>query len=124
MDQICHRVFMRTTLDLDDELVTALLARHPGISKTEAIETAIRSYLTESAVAGLRELAGTLDIHDTSATARWIEARDGPRGQPRALNSTGCSPIDAWPCVVRSPPSYWPARRCQAHRSCGRCCDH
>jgi hypothetical protein len=57
---------MRTTLDLDDELVTALLARHPGTSKTEAIETAIRSYLTESAVARLRELAGTLDIHDTS----------------------------------------------------------
>ncbi len=66
MRVICHTHPMRTTLDLDDGLVTALLARHPGVSKTEAIETAIRSYLAESAIARLRELAGTLDIEDTS----------------------------------------------------------
>ena len=29
---------MRTTLDLDDGLVEALTSRHPGLSRTEAIE--------------------------------------------------------------------------------------
>jgi hypothetical protein len=29
---------MRTTLDLEDGLVEALMARHPDLSRTEAIE--------------------------------------------------------------------------------------
>jgi len=61
---------MRTTLDLDDTLVSALLARHPGVSKTEAIEIAVRSYLAESAVSRLRELAGSVEIDDVSAELR------------------------------------------------------
>jgi Arc/MetJ family transcription regulator len=61
---------MRTTLDLDDDLVTALVSRHPELTKTEAIEAAIRSYLNESAIDGLRRLAGTLDIEDLSEEFR------------------------------------------------------
>jgi hypothetical protein len=61
---------MRTTLDLDDSLVSALLARHPGVSKTEAIEIAVRRYLAESAVSRLRELAGSVEINDVSAELR------------------------------------------------------
>lgn len=34
---------MRTTLDIDDDLLDALLSRHPGTSKTQAIEDAIRA---------------------------------------------------------------------------------
>lgn len=55
---------MRTTLDIDDDLVKALIARHPGISRTEAIELAIRSYLATEAAEGLRALAGKIDIED------------------------------------------------------------
>lgn len=64
---------MRTTLDLDDDLVRELLARLPGRSKTSAIETAIETFLERHSIAGLIELAGTLDIDDVSAELR---ARD------------------------------------------------
>lgn len=64
---------MRTTLDLDDDLVAALLARSPGLTKTEAIEHAVRRFLAFDAAARLRSLAGTLEIEDVSAELR---ARD------------------------------------------------
>lgn len=57
---------MRTTLDINDELLKALMARHPGISKREAVEIAIREYVTEEAAAGVRRLAGAFSIEDTS----------------------------------------------------------
>jgi hypothetical protein len=53
---------MRTTLNLDDDLLRALADRHPGLSKTEAIEAAIRGYLRESAIEALRRRAGSIDI--------------------------------------------------------------
>jgi Arc/MetJ family transcription regulator len=61
---------MRTTLDIDDDLIDSLLARHPGLSKTEAIEEAIRVYLRESAIERLRERAGTYVIEDVSGELR------------------------------------------------------
>ncbi len=61
---------MRTTLDLDDDLLSALLARYPGRSKTEAIEAALRAHLADDAVSRLRSLAGTLDVDDVSASTR------------------------------------------------------
>jgi len=57
---------MRTTLELDDELMHALLARHPGASKRRAVETAIRAYLREDAADRVRALAGTLQLRDQS----------------------------------------------------------
>jgi len=61
---------MRTTLDLDDSLMDALLARYPGVSKTEAIERAVRSSLRDAAGLRLRQLAGTLDLEDCSPALR------------------------------------------------------
>jgi Arc/MetJ family transcription regulator len=66
---------MRTTLDIDDDLLAALLDRHPGSSKTEAIEIALRAYLADDAVSRLRRLAGTLDIEDVSAVMRANDRR-------------------------------------------------
>ena len=66
---------MRTTLDLDDALLTALQARHPEASKTQAIELAVRGYLAADAVARLRELAGTLEIEDVSGDLRARDRR-------------------------------------------------
>jgi hypothetical protein len=64
---------MRTTLDIDDGLLEALLARHPRASKTEAIEMAIRAYLSTDAVSRLRGLAGKVEIKDVS---RELRSRD------------------------------------------------
>lgn len=66
---------MRTTLDLDDELMTALLERSPGLSKTEAIEHAVREFLAFDAAARLRRLAGTLEIEDVSGEMRGGDRR-------------------------------------------------
>jgi hypothetical protein len=51
---------VRTTLDLDDDLLAALIARQPGVSKTEAIQRAVRFYLIHDAATQLRDLAGIL----------------------------------------------------------------
>ena len=64
---------MRTTLDLHDDVVDALMARHPELSKTEAIELAIRAYLSQSAADRLRALAGHLEIEDVSAELRSLD---------------------------------------------------
>jgi hypothetical protein len=61
---------MRTTLDLDDDLISALIDRHPELPKTEAIETAIRTYLEETAIDGLRRRAGSMQIEDLSPVLR------------------------------------------------------
>ena len=61
---------MRTTLDIDDELLLALLARNPGASKREAVERAIAEYLSKDASSRTRALQGKLDIVDVSEEAR------------------------------------------------------
>jgi hypothetical protein len=64
---------MRTTLDLDDGLVEALTSRHPGLSRTEAIERAIKAYLEGEAVERLLSLAGSFEIEDVSADLRAVD---------------------------------------------------
>jgi len=66
---------MRTTLDLDDRLMEALLARHPGESKTKAVEAAIEDHVRRKAVEGLLEMRGKLDIEDVSKEMRAIDRR-------------------------------------------------
>ncbi len=66
---------MRTTLDLDDALFTALLARNPGASKKEAVETAIKEYLRRDAVARLGTLRGKIKVEDVSAELRRDRSR-------------------------------------------------
>jgi Arc/MetJ family transcription regulator len=63
---------MRTTLELDDDLMEALMARSPGTSKTKAVETAIADYLHRDAAHGLRALRGTIDFEDPD---QWRRAR-------------------------------------------------
>ncbi len=49
---------MRTTLDIDDRLLDALMARSPGLSKTKAIERAIDQYVKTDAYERVRALRG------------------------------------------------------------------
>ena len=66
---------MRTTLDLDDDLMTALMARHPGVSKTKAVEAAIEDHVRRGAVDWLLRMRGKLDIEDVSKEMRAIDRR-------------------------------------------------
>jgi hypothetical protein len=61
---------VRTTLDLDDRLVESLVARNPGVPRTEAIQRALRAYLEADSVDRLLALAGTFDIEDVSGALR------------------------------------------------------
>jgi hypothetical protein len=66
---------MRTTLDLDDRLMESLLARHPGESKTKAVEAAIVEHLRRGAVDWLLENAGSIEIDDLSQEMRSLDRR-------------------------------------------------
>ena len=70
-----HSDAMRTTLDIDDHLLEALLARHPGVSKREAVERAIAEYLAKDAAARTRALRGTIEIEDVSSELRKADRR-------------------------------------------------
>ena len=61
---------MRTTLEFDDRLVESLVARNPGVPRTEAIQRAPRAHLEAASVDRLRALAGTVDVEDVSAELR------------------------------------------------------
>ena len=49
---------MRTTLDIDDHLLDALMARSPGLSMTKAIERAIDQHVKTDAYERVRALRG------------------------------------------------------------------
>jgi hypothetical protein len=71
--RICHIDDIRTTLDIDNDLMTTLLARLPGRSKTDAIEHAIEVFLANDSVERLKRLAGTLEIDDLSDDLRALD---------------------------------------------------
>lgn len=66
---------MRTTLELDDRLMESLMARHPGESKTKAVEAAIADHVRRGAVDWLLDNAGTIEIEDVSGELRAIDRR-------------------------------------------------
>jgi hypothetical protein len=74
-DLLCHHDAMRTTLDIDDDLLRALLARHPGVTKREAVERAISEYLSKDAAARTKALRGRVQIEDVSAELRSMDRR-------------------------------------------------
>lgn len=53
----------------------ALMTRHPGVSKTKAVEAAIADHLRRGAVDWLLANAGKLDIEDVSKEMRAIDRR-------------------------------------------------
>lgn len=61
---------MRTTLDIDEQLLEALMTRLPQASKTEAIETAISAYVGRDALRRLTEMAGDIEVEDLSRALR------------------------------------------------------
>ena len=53
----------------------ALMARHPGESKTKAVEAAIADHVRRGAVDWLLKNAGQIEIADVSAELRAIDRR-------------------------------------------------
>jgi hypothetical protein len=72
---VWHTYAIRTTLDIDDRLMESLMARHPGESKTVAVEAAIAEYVRRGAVDWLLENAGDIEIEDVSKEMRAIDRR-------------------------------------------------
>ena len=72
-DHVCQTDAIRTTLDIDDDLMKTLLDRLPGRSKTGAIEHAIEAFLADDAVDRLKNLAGTMEIEDLSHQLRALD---------------------------------------------------
>ena len=70
---VCQTDAIRTTLDIDDDLMRTLLDRLPGRSKTDAIEHAIEVFLADDAVDRLKSLAGTLEIEALSHELRTLD---------------------------------------------------
>jgi len=70
---VCQTDGIRTTLDIDDDLMRTLLDRLPGRSKTDAIEHAIEVFLADDAVDRLKSLAGTMEIEDLSHELRMLD---------------------------------------------------
>ena len=72
-EAVCQTDAIRTTLDIDDDLMRTLLDRLPGRSKTDAIEHAIEVFLADDAVDRLQSLAGTMEIEDLSHELRKLD---------------------------------------------------
>ena len=53
---------MRTTINVSDELMDALLETTKSRTKTQAIEIAIREYLDKKAIEDLISLSGKINI--------------------------------------------------------------
>ena len=66
---------MRTTLEIRDDLMRSLLARHPDVPKRRAVEHAIEAYLSQDAAAGARALAGRIRVEDVSGSLRSRDRR-------------------------------------------------
>jgi hypothetical protein len=75
VQSLCHIYGMRTTLDLENHLMEALMAQHPGKSKTKAVEAAIEDHVRRRAVEWLLKMRGKLDIEDVSKEMRAIDRR-------------------------------------------------
>jgi hypothetical protein len=54
---------MRTTINVSDDLLDALIKRTKTRTKTQAIETAIREYLGKKAIEDLINLSGKIKIN-------------------------------------------------------------
>jgi len=66
---------MRTTLNLDDELVTELMKVTHAKTKTEAIHQAMAELIRKAKVEQLKSLSGTLSLTDTAKPQRRAEKK-------------------------------------------------
>ncbi len=77
---------MRSTLDIDDRLLDALMARSPSLSKTKAIERAIDQYVKTDAYERVRALRGAYpDMADRTAEPDRLDLERQEQLEPRMI---------------------------------------
>lgn len=64
---------MRTTLDIDDNLMESLIRLCPDSSKTEAVERAVEDFVYKKAAERLISLQGKVEIEDVSRELRELD---------------------------------------------------
>lgn len=72
---------MRTTLDLDERLISRLLTVSKARTKTEAIHLAAREFIRRRTAERIKDLAGKLPVADNWKELRELERYEveGPR---------------------------------------------
>jgi hypothetical protein len=71
---------MRTTITIDDKLVTELMRLEPADSRSDAIRRAVEEHIRRRKVAGFLQLAGKYPhLHTEAARADKIALADAKR---------------------------------------------
>ena len=66
---------MRTTLEIDEELLSNVMKATGEKKRSRAVDKALRDYLYWEAVKGLRSMAGKIDLVDNWYELRHMEPR-------------------------------------------------
>ena len=66
---------MRTTLEIDEELLSKVMKATGEKKRSRAVDKALRDYLYWEAVKGLRAMAGKIDLVDNWYELRHMEPR-------------------------------------------------
>jgi len=74
---------MRTTLNLDDDVITRLLRITHAPTKTQAVTHAIREYVRHQQLEELRQLRGKLRLRQDWRRAEQVELRALKRSERR-----------------------------------------
>ena len=67
---------MRTTLDLDADLIDAVVETTGERSKTRAVSKALAEYVRRRRVAELREIAGNIDLVNNLRELEALELKE------------------------------------------------
>ena len=67
---------MRTTINIRDDLMEALLAHTKAKTKTKAIELSIREYIEKKSLEGLLSLSGKINIDSDWQTEEEAELNE------------------------------------------------
>ena len=67
---------MRTTLDVDPDLLDAVVETTGERSKTRAVNKALKEYVRRRRVAELREIAGNIDIVNNLRELEALEMKE------------------------------------------------
>ena len=70
---------MRTTLDVDPDLLDAVVETTGESSKTKAVSKALEEYVRRKRVAELREMAGKIDLVNNLRDLEALELREMER---------------------------------------------
>ena len=67
---------MRTTLDIDPDLIDAVVETTGERSKTRAVNKALTEYVRRRRIAELREIAGNIDLVNNLRKLEALELRE------------------------------------------------